>query len=129
MQQIHIFQTQSSTILFFNGAKNGFSFVDITDKVSTYPIMDYKIVDTEDGIGMETYFESEETISDVSLTKDFDEYKAEKLMEDCRAELTEFTIEDFETDLNKEQFLIDLNNYLYSLVEKQMSNYYLPIKK
>jgi hypothetical protein len=129
MDKIHIFQTQLSTILFFNGSANGFSFVDITNKLTIYPTMDYKIVDTEEGIGMETYFESEENISDITLTKDFDEDKAEKLIEDCRAELTEFTLEDFETDLDKEQFMLDLHSYLYGLVEKEMQSYYLPIKK
>jgi len=129
MGKIHLFTTQKSTILFFNGAQNGFSFADITGKSSTYPTMDYKIVDTEEGIGMETYFESEETISDITLAKYFDENKAEKLLEDCRAELTEFTVEEFETDLDKMQFMLDLNHYLYTIVEKQMSSYYLPIKK
>jgi hypothetical protein len=129
MQQIHLFTTQLSTILFFNGAENGFSFVDITDKAISFPTLDYKIVDTEEEIGKQVWFENQETISDTSLTKDFDENKAEKLFEDCRAELTEFTIDDFETDLDKTQFLLDLHNYLYTIVEKQMSIYYLPIKK
>jgi hypothetical protein len=118
MQTIHLFTTQLSTILFFNGAENGFSFVDITGLSTTFATNDYRLVDSREEIGKTVWFETTETISDVTLSKDFDENKAEKLLEDCRAEITEFTLEDFETDLDKEQFLIDLNNYLYTIEEK-----------
>ncbi len=129
MQKIHLFTTQLSTILFFNGAKNGFSFVDITGVSTTFPITDYKIVDSREEIGKTEWFETTENISDVSLIKDFDEDKADTLIDNCRNELSEFTLDEFETDLDKEQFMLDLNNYLYSLLDKQMSSYYLPIKK
>ena len=122
----HIFQTQHSTILYWQSKTIvGFEFADITDKSVTISVLQSRIVDSNEEIGKTERFYQKETISDVTLlnardklsnvkdlTMFFDSEKAEILMNECE-NIEIFTINEFNTDLDKEIFLRDFQWFLY----------------